>query len=59
MFFHAFSRRITLALCGLLLAFVFFIFAFTDFIKGNGFLAVYIAGLIVGNNKLIYKKSLA
>lgn len=43
----------------LLLAFVFFIFAFTDAIKGNGFLAVYIAGLIVGNNKLIYKKSLA
>jgi cell volume regulation protein A len=43
----------------LLLAFVFFIFAFTDFINGNGFLAVYIAGLIVGNNKLIYKKSLA
>ena len=43
----------------LLLAFVLFIFAFTDFIKGNGFLAVYIAGLIVGNNKLIYKKSLA
>ena len=43
----------------LLLAFVLFIFAFTDFINGNGFLAVYIAGLIVGNNKLIYKKSLA
>ncbi len=42
----------------LLLAFVFFTFAFTDFIHGNGFLAVYIAGLILGNNKLIYKKSL-
>ena len=32
----------------LLLALVFFIFDFTDFIGGNGYLVVYIAGLVVG-----------
>lgn len=42
----------------LLLAFVFFIFSFTDLLKGNGYLAVYIAGLVVGNQKIIHKKSL-
>jgi len=42
----------------LLLSFVFFTFAFTDMIHGNGYLAVYIAGLIVGNNRLAHKKSL-
>lgn len=33
----------------LILAFALFTFAFTDFIKANGFLAVYIGGLVVGN----------
>lgn len=42
----------------LLLAFVFFIFSFTDFINGNGYLAVYIAGLVVGNHKIVSKRSL-
>lgn len=42
----------------LLLAFVFFIFSFTDLLKGNGYLAVYIAGLVVGNKKIIHKRSL-
>lgn len=41
----------------LLLAFVLFSFAFTDFIGGNGYLAVYISGLVVGNNPMIHKKS--
>jgi cell volume regulation protein A len=41
----------------LLLAFVFFTFSFTSLIKGNGYLAVYIAGLIVGNNKLANKRT--
>lgn len=36
----------------LLLAFVFFTFSFTDRIHGNGYLAVYIAGIMVGNNKI-------
>ena len=42
----------------LLLTFVFFIFSFTDLLKGNGYLAVYIAGLVLGNNKMVHKKSL-
>lgn len=43
----------------LLLACVFFIYSFTDMLNGNGYLAVYIAGLIVGNQKLAHKKSLS
>ncbi len=42
----------------LLLAFIFFSFAFTDLINGNGYLAVYIAGLVVGNYKLPNKRQL-
>ena len=42
----------------LLLAFIFFAFAFTDLIRGNGYLAVYLAGLVVGNYKLVQKRSL-
>ncbi len=41
----------------LLLAFVFLTFSLTDLIKGNGYLAVYIAGLVVGNNKIQHKKN--
>ncbi len=40
----------------LLLAFVFFTFSFTDMINGNGYLAVYIAGIIVGNEKIKHRK---
>ena len=39
----------------LLLAFAFFAFAFTDLLRGNGYLAVYIAGLVVGNNRIEQK----
>jgi len=42
----------------LLLAFIFFSFAFTDLMHGNGYLAVYISGLVVGNYKLSRKRSL-
>ena len=42
----------------LLLAFIFFAFAFTDLVRGNGYLAVYLAGLVVGNHKLTQKRSL-
>lgn len=41
----------------LLLACVFFTFSFTSLINGNGYLAVYIAGLIVGNNKMANKRT--
>lgn len=42
----------------LLLSFVFFIFSITDLLKGNGYLAVYIAGMMVGNNKIMYRKEI-
>ena len=40
----------------LLLSIILFTFAITDILKGNGYLAVYIAGIIVGNQKIVYKK---
>lgn len=43
----------------LLLSIVFAIFSITDLLQGNGYLAVYIAGIIIGNNKMIYKKNIA
>jgi len=42
----------------LLLAFIFFSFAFTDLIRGNGYLAVYLSGLVVGNRRLTQKQPL-
>lgn len=36
----------------MLMSVVFFTFALTDMLDGNGYLAVYITGIIVGNNKL-------
>ena len=42
----------------LLLSFIFFSFAFTDLIKGNGYLAVYLSGLVIGNHKLEQKRPL-
>ena len=42
----------------LLLAFIFFSFAFTDLIKGNGYQAVYLSGLVIGNHKLEQKRPL-
>ena len=42
----------------LVLSLVFFTFSFTERIGGNGFLAVYIAGLMLGNSNFIHKKSM-
>ena len=42
----------------LLLAFVFFTFSITDLFKGNGYLAVYIAGMMVGNAKIMHRKEI-
>lgn len=41
----------------LLLALVFFIFSFTNLLHGNGYLAVYIGGVVVGNRTFVHKKS--
>lgn len=42
----------------LLLALVYLVFSLTDLIHGNGYLAVYLAGLVVGNHKIVFQKSL-
>ncbi len=42
----------------LLLSFVFFTFSLTDLINGNGYLAVYICGMIVGNSKIMHRKDI-
>jgi len=41
----------------LVFTFCIFIYSITYFIKGNGFLAVYIAGLVIGNSKFVHKRS--
>jgi cell volume regulation protein A len=41
----------------MLLVFGVFIFASTYFLKGNGYLAVYIAGLVIGNSRFVHKRS--
>src|SRR5690606_9540560 len=40
------------------LAFVSLSFSFTDRLGGSGFLAIYIAGIIVGNSNIKFKKSI-
>ncbi|WP_300699435.1 potassium/proton antiporter [uncultured Bacteroides sp.] len=42
----------------LLLSLIFFTFSITDLLNGNGYLAVYIAGIMVGNNKIMYRKEI-
>jgi len=42
----------------LVIAIMFFSFSATDFIGGNGFLAVYLCALYLGNNDLIHKKKI-
>jgi len=42
----------------LLIAFVFFVYSFTEIIQGNGFLAIYSAALVLGNSSFIHKKSM-
>lgn len=42
----------------LLLSLVFITFTTTDLLKGNGYLAVYVAGVVVGNAKLVYRKEI-
>ncbi|MBR2497300.1 MAG: potassium/proton antiporter [Parabacteroides sp.] len=42
----------------LLMTMAFFTFSATTLCKGNGYLAVYIAGLVVGNARIVHKKSI-
>ena len=43
----------------LLLSLVFITFTVTDQLKGNGYLAVYIMGMIVGNARLAFRKDIS
>lgn len=42
----------------LVIALMFFSFSATDFIGGNGFLAVYLSAILLGNHELIHKKKI-
>ena len=42
----------------LLLSLVFITFTLTDLVRGNGYLAVYIAGVVVGNARLVNRKEI-
>ncbi|MDR1594081.1 MAG: potassium/proton antiporter [Prevotellaceae bacterium] len=41
----------------LLLTVLFMIYSITNDLKGNGYLAVYISGLVIGNSKFVHKKT--
>ena len=41
----------------LLMTLMFFLFGFTTFIGGNGYLAVYVGGLFIGNSRFVHKRS--
>ncbi len=55
-------NRIELDFAGLypvmVIALMFFTYSFTDFIGGNGFLAVYISAVYLGNQYLIHKRTI-
>ncbi|MFO7977043.1 MAG: potassium/proton antiporter [Bacteroidales bacterium] len=42
----------------LMIAIMFFSFSFTDFLNGNGFLAVYITAVYLGNHTFMHKKGI-
>lgn len=43
----------------LMVSFVFIIYCSVFLLKGNGYLAVYIAGLVIGNSRLYHKKEIS
>lgn len=61
-FFVRLINRLNLKIEGLYtvfsIAIVILIFGFTNSINGNGFLAVYLAGLVMGNKNFIHKRTL-
>ncbi|MDR2084246.1 MAG: potassium/proton antiporter [Bacteroidales bacterium] len=42
----------------LMLVTTFFIFSLSEVLRANGYLAVYIGGLVIGNSKFVHKKSI-
>ncbi|MFZ0281596.1 MAG: potassium/proton antiporter, partial [Bacteroidales bacterium] len=55
-------NRINLDFAGLypviVIAMMFFTFSFTEFLGGNGFLAIYLTAIYLGNQYLIHKKTI-
>ncbi|MGN0189835.1 MAG: potassium/proton antiporter, partial [Candidatus Cryptobacteroides sp.] len=43
----------------MLMSIVFFTFSVTGFVGGNGYLAVYIAGIVIGNHKITNRKEIS
>jgi cell volume regulation protein A len=43
----------------LLLSFAFLTYAVTYYAQGNGYLAVYIAGIVVGNERIVHRREIA
>ncbi len=41
----------------LLLTVMFFLYGMTSFLDGNGYLAVYVGGLLLGNHRFVHKRS--
>ncbi|MDR0349690.1 MAG: potassium/proton antiporter [Tannerella sp.] len=41
----------------LLLTILFMVYSITSFLHGNGYLAVYVSGLVIGNSRFIHKKT--
>lgn len=52
------SLKVSSLYCLLLMSLVFFTFSITDILHGNGYLAVYIAGIIVGNKRIVNKNDI-
>lgn len=54
-------NRLSIQIEGLYQVFVFaaafFVYSSTDMMHGSGFLAVYVAGIVVGNHNIVYKKN--
>ena len=42
-----------------ILGLAFFVYSITDVCHGNGFLAVYIAGIVVGNSRICFKREIS
>lgn len=41
----------------LLLTILFMVYSISNFLNGNGYLAVYVSGLVIGNSRFIHKKT--
>ncbi len=58
-----FLRRVNLSNAPLyaimLMSVMFFSYTTTTYLSGNGYLAVYIAGIIIGNNRIPYRKDIS